>query len=228
MAAEAPSVSAGGRGRRPLRGAGWTASLRLRRTTDQPCAGHRMPVPECARSVVDMRARVVYESMYGNTRAVAEAVAAALSDRYDVEVLPVHEAPPSLLGIELLVVGGPTHVHGMASGRSRTAAATAGEQHHTPMDPSATAATGLRDWLRRLEVEPGVRAAAFDTRIDKPAWLTGSAARGIARRLRARRLDVVAVESFLVDDSEGPLADGEVERAHAWAAGLASMVAAHV
>jgi flavodoxin len=183
-----------------------------------------MSTPRQGRSVEDMRALVVYESMYGNTRTVAEAVAAALSDSYDVELVPAHEAPPSLQGIELLVVGGPTHVHGMASDRSRSAATIAGEQHHTPMDPSGTAATGLRDWLRQVDEGTGIRAAAFETRIDKPAWMTGSAARGIARRLRARRFDVAAAESFLVGDSEGPLADGEVERAQAWAAGLANVV----
>jgi hypothetical protein len=160
--------------------------------------------------------------MYGNTHRVAEAVAAGLSDRYDVELVAAHEAPTDMRGIDLLVVGGPTHVHGMASGRSRQAAMTAGEQHHAQVEAGATSARGLRDWLRDLEDASEVRAAAFDTRIDKPAWLTGSAARRITRRLRARRFEVVGVASFLVADSEGPLADGELARAHAWAAALSS------
>jgi hypothetical protein len=166
--------------------------------------------------------------MYGNTHRVAEAVAAGLSDRYDVELVAAHEAPTDVRGIDLLVVGGPTHVHGMASGRSRQAAATAGEQHHAPIEASATSARGLREWLRDLGDGSGGRAAAFDTRIDKPAWLTGSAARRITRRLRARRFEVVGVASFLVADSEGPLVDGELARAHAWAAALPRNVKARV
>jgi hypothetical protein len=166
--------------------------------------------------------------MYGNTHRVAEAVAAELSDRYDVELVAAHEAPTDVRDIDLLVVGGPTHVHGMASRRTREAAATAGEQHHAGVEAAATAARGLREWLRDLEDGSGVRAAAFDTRIDKPSWVTGSAARRITRRLRARRFEVVGVASFLVADSEGPLADGELERAQAWAAALPSTVEAHV
>ena len=66
------------------------------------------------------------------------------------------------------------------------------------------------------------RAASFDTRLDRAAALAGSAARGIARRLRRRRYAVVGSGSFLVKDSEGPLEDGELERARAWGAELAA------
>ena len=65
-------------------------------------------------------------------------------------------------------------------------------------------------------------AAAFDTRIDKPPALTGVAARGIAKRLGRRGWKLVAEpESFFVEDSEGPLADGELERAREWGKALA-------
>ena len=50
--------------------------------------------------------------------------------------------------------------------------------------------------------------------------MTGSAARGIARRLRHHGYDVIGIESFLVADAEGPLEEGELDRARAWAAGL--------
>jgi hypothetical protein len=76
--------------------------------------------------------------------------------------------------------------------------------------------------LRELGDGSVARAAAFDTRADKAAALTGSAARSIARRLRRGAWTVVSRESFLVDDSEGPLADGELERARAWGAQLAT------
>jgi hypothetical protein len=68
----------------------------------------------------------------------------------------------------------------------------------------------------------GTAAAAFDTRADKSPWLTGAASRGIAKRLRRRGYEVLSTESFLVEDSEGPLVEGELERARAWGADLPS------
>lgn len=65
------------------------------------------------------------------------------------------------------------------------------------------------------------QAAAFDTRLDRSPWFTGVASRGIAKRLRRRGYEVIGTESFLVEDSEGPLADGGVERALAWGAEVA-------
>jgi hypothetical protein len=61
--------------------------------------------------------------------------------------------------------------------------------------------------------------------LDKSPAVTGAAARGIARRLRRRGYQVVGDESFLVEDAEGPLADGELERARAWGAELAGLLA---
>ena len=89
-----------------------------------------------------MRAVVVFESMFGNTRLVAERVARGLSAAGEVDVLPVGEATSEALdGVDLLVVGGPTHVHGMTTPRTRDAAH---EQSHRPdasvtLDPEADA-----------------------------------------------------------------------------------------
>jgi flavodoxin len=63
-----------------------------------------------------MNALVVYKSIYGNTRAVAEAVADGLGG---AQVLAVHVAARPVAGAELLVVGGPAHLHGLATTRSR-------------------------------------------------------------------------------------------------------------
>lgn len=167
-----------------------------------------------------MNALVVYESIYGNTRAIAEAIADGLGG---AEVLPVHEAASRYQPADLLVVGGPTHVHGMSSTRSRHLAVEAahedGAAHH--LEPGAAEEPGLRSWIADLPQSAGSRAAAFDTRADKSPWLTGAASRGIAKRLRRHGFDVVATESFLVTDSEGPLADGELDRARDWGAQLA-------
>jgi Flavodoxin domain len=171
-----------------------------------------------------VRVLIVFESMYGNTREVATAIAEGVGG--DARVLAVHEAGAAADDAELLVVGGPTHMHGLATSLSRRMTAEAAkEDGHHALDPSATEGPGLRTWLRDAPDGRGKPAAAFDTRIDRSALLTGSAARGIARRLRQRGYDVKGSESFFVDDAEGPLAEGERERARAWGASLAQLLA---
>ena len=169
-----------------------------------------------------MKALVIYESIYGNTHAVADAVAEGLGPEADVEVRPVHHAGSVPADLDVLVVGGPTHMHGLTTGMSRGMAVNAAKEDAARLEPGATEAPGLRQWLRDLEVPRDTCAASFDTRGDARAALTGSAARGIARRLRRRGCDVIASQSFLVADSEGPLEDGELDRARAWGATLAS------
>lgn len=166
-----------------------------------------------------MHATVVYESIYGNTRAIAEAIGEGLGG---ASVVPVANAPASLAEVDLLVVGGPTHMHGLATQRSRQIAVEgAHEDKGTHVDPDATEGPGLRTWLADMADRDGGRAAAFDTRLDKAPWFTGLASRGIAKRLRRHHYEIAGTESFLVEDSEGPLADGELDRARAWGAELA-------
>jgi hypothetical protein len=167
-----------------------------------------------------VRALVVYESVYGNTRAVAEAIAEGLAPLGEVELQPAHEAGAAT-NRDLLVAGGPTHMHGLTSSFSRRAAVKAGEEDGVAVEPGAGEERGLRQWLAD-QSGAGQRAAAFDTRIDRSPKLTGMAARGIARRLHGAGFELIAdPESFFVEDSEGPLADGELERARAWGAGVA-------
>jgi len=148
-----------------------------------------------------MKAIVVYESVFGNTHAIAEAVAEGLGG---VPVLSVHEAIERAEDLDLLVVGGPTHAHGLATDRTRHIAVEhAHEGAH--VEPDATEEPGLRSWLGDLHCTAGCRAAAFDTRADGVPLVTGSAARGIARRLQHHGLDVLATESFVVKGTDGPL-----------------------
>jgi flavodoxin len=170
-----------------------------------------------------MRAVITFESIYGNTRAVAEAVADGLRPLGEASVVSHHEAGPAAISdADLLVVGAPTHMHGLPTSLSRKMAAQASEEESGPLDPGATAGPGIRSWLS--EQSGGGRfAAAFDTRADGRPALTGSAARGIAKRLRKRGFEVVVEpESFLVEDAEGPLAAGELERAREWGSVLAA------
>jgi flavodoxin len=78
------------------------------------------------RDVISMRALVVYESMFGNTRLVASNIADGLRADYEVTVVPVAEATPELVAAaDLLVAGAPTHMHGLPSGWTRMLAAWA-------------------------------------------------------------------------------------------------------
>ncbi|MFC4944987.1 flavodoxin family protein [Pseudonocardia sp. GCM10023141] len=164
-----------------------------------------------------MQAVVVVESVFGNTRAVAEAIAEGLAKTMNVRVLDVSAAPASTAGIDLLVVGGPTHVFGLTRHSTRESAA---EQSGGAV---VAAAIGLRDWLDDL---PGgsALAAAFDTRTDHPR-LPGSAAGGAVKRLRRRGYRMIAdPETFRVLGTKGPLLMGEPERARAWGALLGSQL----
>lgn len=179
-----------------------------------------------------MRTLIVFESMYGNTRAVAEAIASGLQEHSDVDVVHVGKLTPAhLVDADFLVVGGPTHVHGMASATTRKGAveAAAKSDGALTIDPDA-GPVGLRDWFEAL---PDVRghgtpAVAFDTRTSGPLLVTGHASKGIAARLTKHGYTLVAEpESFLVDRANH-LLDGELERARVWAETvLTSRLAAH-
>jgi multimeric flavodoxin WrbA len=178
--------------------------------------------PEPRRRGPAVKVIVVYESMFGNTHQVAEAVAEGLKESAEVSVHPVSEALPEVLaGADLVVVGGPTHMHGMASKMSHKAAADDAKKHHEHvLDPEAEGPV-LREWFDGIGKTEGVRGAAFDTRLPKSKLLTGSAAKGIAKRLNGHGYDVVGEESFIVDDTAGPMHEGELERAREWGRGLA-------
>lgn len=165
-----------------------------------------------------MRALVVYESMFGCTQAIATAVAESLSaSGAQVELVEVGQAPIDLAGVDLLVLGGPTHAFGMSRPGTRADAARQAD------GPVVSGRIGMREWIERLaRPEATVRAAVFDTRV-RPPRVPGSAARAADRRLRALGLLIVsAAESFWVSGTRGPLHDGEAERARMWAAGLVS------
>ena len=143
-------------------------------------------------------------------------------------MVAVHEATPdALVWADAVIVGGPTHAHGMTSAQSRKSALEAAEKPDSALtlDPDA-AGPGLRDWFKSLGAADGKRAAAFDTRVDAPAVLTGRASRGIARRLRDHGFHLVSdPESFLVD-KHNELVAGEAERAHAWGVQLGTVLTA--
>ena len=171
-----------------------------------------------------MKTLVVYESLYGRTHAIAEAIAVGLRPHGEVRVVPVGEAGSDLITwADLVVAGGPTHVHGMSRSKSREngrARATKPVSSLT-LDPAASGA-GVREWLDGLVKVDGKQAAAFDTRVTGPALITGRASGAIARGLRHHGFKLVDdAESFLVD-SQTELLAGEIDRATAWGTQLAA------
>jgi hypothetical protein len=172
-----------------------------------------------------MDALVVVESVFGNTRSIAEAVAEGLGPRSHARVVDVARfdsaAPGALDGIDLLVVGGPTHAFGMTRAATRRSAAEQAGEGAVPAE------RGLREWLAALpRAERGRLAATFDTRMDRPR-MPGSAAAGAARRLRGLGYRMVTgPASFRVTGTPGPLVPGELERARLWAAGLVTRIVA--
>jgi flavodoxin len=153
-----------------------------------------------------MNSVVIYASRYGNTRQVAEAIAGRLRSYGTAQLLAADEAPATFPeGTDLVVIGGPTEVHGMTK--------------------------ALADVFERFTPAAllGVAAAAFDTRLRQPRWLTGSAGGGAATKLRHAGAQLIApAESFFVKNEEGAekgkgakLEPGELERAAQWATSLA-------
>ncbi len=168
-----------------------------------------------------MRALVVYESMYGNTHVVAGNIADGLRATHEVTLVPVAEATADLVaGADLLVIGGPTHMHGLSSSSSRRMAvqAAAKQASGLSLDPDACG-PGLRDWLKGIGGRPAL-AAAFDTRLNGVPAFTGHASRGIARMAKRHGYRLIAApESFLIGQ-QNTLLDGEASRARRWGAAL--------
>ncbi len=146
-----------------------------------------------------MKALIVYDSVYGNTEKIAKAIAEAITPSNEVKVLRAGEANPSeLASVNLLIVGSPTH-----AGRPIPA---------------------IKDFLNKVpELSlKGKNVAAFDTRISKKiVGVFGYAAGRIAGNLKRNGGTLIAPpEGFFVTGGQGPLKEGELERASGWAKGI--------
>lgn len=158
-----------------------------------------------------MKAMVIYDSQYGNTAQVAQAIAAALGQALeDPGLVALHRvgeaSPDQLVGLDLLVVGSPTQ-------RFR-------------------ATSAMKDFLKSIPKNAlaGVKVAGFDTRLTEEElhahgpvlskmvdWF-GYAAEPISHELEKKGGQVAApAAGFYVEDTEGPLLPGELDRAAAWA-----------
>ena len=171
-----------------------------------------------------MRVLVVYESMFGNTRQVAEAIATGLRQIANVELRNVADlARRDVDDFDMIVAGGPTHAFSMTRPTTRDDAVKQGAV-------SATTTTGLREWVSGLPTgrHPQL-VATFDTRVDKVRHLPGSAAKSAANALRRRGYTAaMPPESFYVTDTAGPLLPGELQRAQSWGQRLGAEAQQHV
>jgi hypothetical protein len=166
-----------------------------------------------------MKALVIYESMFGNTEKVARAIADGLRETFDVTVAEVGTMPRAF-GMDLLVIGGPTHAFGLSRPSTREQAAQQGTVRPGAVD------VGVREYLDCSPRLAGISAAAFDTKVHKP-FLPGSAAHRIQRHLRRLGCRIaVPARSFLVSGTDGPLEAEEETHARQWGAALASAVIA--
>ena len=143
---------------------------------------------------------VVYDSFFGNTAEVAKTI----GETVGAEVKKVDSiTPEDLEGLKILFVGSPTRA----------------------FQPSPATMTFLKGQRGQFA---GVKAAAFDTRIrvkDTPSGflrfmigIFGYATPKLVKGLQKASADVaLEAEGFAVLDSEGPLAEGELDRARTWA-----------
>jgi hypothetical protein len=164
-----------------------------------------------------MKAVVVYESHWGNTEAIARAVAAGFGP--EAEALTTDQASGAvLLDADLVVAGAPLIAFGLPSDKMRGGIAAESAKAPTPPDLSHPS---MSSWLDNLSRGHG-RSASFETRM---RWSPGGATGAIDRGLEAAGYRSVGKgHRFLVKGKYGPLRDGEIELARQWGAELAELL----
>ena len=166
---------------------------------------------------------VVYESMFGDNRQVALAIAAGLTETgVTTEAVEVGTAPTSVSpDLDLIVVGAPNHGFSLPRENTRKDAATKTDED------LVSQGIGVREWLPAAALPRGIRTAAYDTRASHPKALTrmdhasGTIEKSLAKHGGTR---LAAAEHFFVADMTGPLEPGEVERAQAWGTTLGRLL----
>lgn len=164
----------------------------------------QMCTPASLATVLVMNTFILFDSQFGNTEEVARIIAGTLEAEGSTRVERVADVSAGdLKQVDLLVLGCPTQAWQMTK--------------------------AMKAFLERLPDAQftDVSVACFDTRIDKPRLMTGSAAYRIAARLRKLGAHLIAPpENFLVEGTEGPLVEGERDHAAAWARDIAHTIRA--
>jgi hypothetical protein len=167
--------------------------------------------------VVIVQVVVVYQSLWGNTAAVARAIAEGIGP--DARVVSTAEATGDVLtGTRFIVAGAPVLGFRMPSDRTVESIRLNPCSASRPPDLSHPS---MRTWLDGLSAKSGY-SAAFETRI---WWSPGGAAGAILRGLdRAGYRPLAKGQRFIVKGKCGPLREGELERAVQWGTALAEAV----
>lgn len=159
-----------------------------------------------------MKGIVVFESHWGNTAAVARAIAEGLGE--DVRALTTDEATDELVReAEVIVAGAPVMAFNLPSDKML---ATLASDPKAPR-PADLSHPSMREWLGRL---PAGRAgiSSFETALH---FSPGSARRAIEKAfVRAGYRKLADPQRFFVTGTYGPLRDGELDKARAWGAEL--------
>jgi len=153
-----------------------------------------------------MKLIIVYDTIYGNTQRIAEAIKEGLGSGHESELVRVEEAKTDMIeNTDVLIVGSPTH--------------------------GGWFSESVKTFLDTLSAESlrGIYASSFDTSIPSEdqkflikslTKLFGNAAPRISKELRQKGATVIGSEIFFVLGRKGPIKEGEIERAREWAAGL--------
>ena len=166
-----------------------------------------------------MKAVVVYESLWGNTAAIARAIAEGIGA--EAAAIPTAQASAeAMAGVTLIVAGAPLLAFRLPTDSIRMSIGQ--DRKHAQRPPDLSGPT-MRSWLAALPKGSG-RSAAFETRF---RWSPGSATGAIARGLqKAGYRRIARDQRFIVKGTYGPLREGELERAKAWGAELARSASA--
>lgn len=157
---------------------------------------------------------VIAESHWGNTKAVADAIAKGIqgvAPKARVTTALVNEAPAIADDLDLLVLGGPTHGMSMSRPVTRSDAQQRGAQ--------IAGEQGIREWIAASSPNRHTRVVVFDTRV---RWFPGSAARSASAELKKTGWNVGQSASFFLRGYTGPIPEQQLERAREWGASLAS------
>lgn len=150
-----------------------------------------------------MKTLIIYDSLFGNTKKIAEAVRDVAGKNHKVKCLHVADVGVGdLKGVKILIIGTPTH--------------------------GGWYTDDIKKYLENVPQQAltGVKSIAFDTGVPYDAlvgvkkWIAqkfGYASPRLAQKLKTLGADVIAAETFFVKGKEGPLQKGEIERARKWA-----------
>jgi hypothetical protein len=165
-----------------------------------------------------MKAIVVYESYWGNTAAVARAIAEGLGP--DAKALTTTDATAAIIATaDLIVAGSPVIAFGLPTEKMRESIRAKPGKAPAPPDLSHPS---LQSWLAGMP-KGGGRFAAFETRVKRsPGGATPKIVRGLED---AGYTPIGEAQRFIVKGKFGPLLDGELDRARQWGTELAKAIA---